>query len=277
MTSGPAFIGIGAQKAGTTWLWENLREHPQLWLPLIKELHWFDVRYPPASLAASPPYRHRTGFARYRPLWRHPSWFEARWIWHFYHSLRNDADYLALFDRQDARLAGEITPAYATLDAGTVQHLHEVLPPDCRMVLMLREPIDRLWSGVRMHCRKRGMDWRSLPEDEVVALAAMPAHALRSDYAYTLQNWAPFADRLGVFFYEDMQSSPHDFLSGVLRFLQVDAAWRSPKAMKVSNAGQESNGVPAFFREHWQPRYQPVVQAVERHVGRVPDAWKVSA
>jgi hypothetical protein len=47
--------------------------------------------------------------------------------------------------------------------------------------------------------------------------------------------------------------------------------------MKVSNAGQESNGVPAFFREHWQPRYQPVVQAVERHVGRVPDAWKVSA
>jgi hypothetical protein len=111
----------------------------------------------------------------------------------------------------------------------------------------------------------------------VVALAAMPAHALRSDYAYTLQNWAPFADRLGVFFYEDMQSSPHDFLSGVLRFLQVDAAWRSPKAMKVSNAGQESNGVPAFFREHWQPRYQPVVQAVERHVGRVPDAWKVSA
>lgn len=38
----PDFIGIGAQKSGTTWLYHNLRAHPDLFLPDRKELHYFD-------------------------------------------------------------------------------------------------------------------------------------------------------------------------------------------------------------------------------------------
>lgn len=41
----PDFLGIGAQKAGTTWLYENLRSHPDLFLPEDKELHYFDWNY----------------------------------------------------------------------------------------------------------------------------------------------------------------------------------------------------------------------------------------
>jgi hypothetical protein len=37
----PAFLGIGAEKAGTSWLWANLRCHPALYLPQEKELHYF--------------------------------------------------------------------------------------------------------------------------------------------------------------------------------------------------------------------------------------------
>jgi len=37
----PDFLGIGAQKAGTTWLYENLRPHPELFLPR-KEMHYFN-------------------------------------------------------------------------------------------------------------------------------------------------------------------------------------------------------------------------------------------
>ena len=46
-TSGrwPDFIGIGTIKSGTTWLWQCLREHPQLFLPIMKELEYFDTRY----------------------------------------------------------------------------------------------------------------------------------------------------------------------------------------------------------------------------------------
>jgi len=41
----PDFLGIGAQKAGTTWLWENLRQHPEIFVPDKKELHYFDNKF----------------------------------------------------------------------------------------------------------------------------------------------------------------------------------------------------------------------------------------
>jgi len=41
----PDFLGIGAQKAGTSWLYENLRRHPALYLPESKELHYFDWNF----------------------------------------------------------------------------------------------------------------------------------------------------------------------------------------------------------------------------------------
>lgn len=37
----PHFIVIGAQKAGTTWLWSMLRQHPGTSLPREKEIHYF--------------------------------------------------------------------------------------------------------------------------------------------------------------------------------------------------------------------------------------------
>lgn len=37
----PDFLGIGAQKSGTTWLNTNLRAHPEIFLP-EEELHYFD-------------------------------------------------------------------------------------------------------------------------------------------------------------------------------------------------------------------------------------------
>jgi hypothetical protein len=38
----PEFLGIGAQKSGTTWLHANLATHPEVFLPEAKELHWLD-------------------------------------------------------------------------------------------------------------------------------------------------------------------------------------------------------------------------------------------
>ena len=40
-------IGVGAQKAGTTWLFEYLGQHPDVAMSPIKELHFFDVIHRP--------------------------------------------------------------------------------------------------------------------------------------------------------------------------------------------------------------------------------------
>ena len=39
----PDFLGIGAQKAGTKWLYDQLIPHPQVYLTPIKEIHYWDV------------------------------------------------------------------------------------------------------------------------------------------------------------------------------------------------------------------------------------------
>lgn len=54
----PRFLGIGAARAGSTWLWENLRCHPALFLPEKKELHHWDQHY-------------------HSPLAAYARWFEA--------------------------------------------------------------------------------------------------------------------------------------------------------------------------------------------------------
>jgi len=45
MTMLPTFIGIGAQRAGTTWAYNCLAEHPEVFMTRKKELHFFYVNY----------------------------------------------------------------------------------------------------------------------------------------------------------------------------------------------------------------------------------------
>lgn len=41
----PSFICIGAQRAGTTWLYHCLKEHPEVFMPEVKELRFFNYNY----------------------------------------------------------------------------------------------------------------------------------------------------------------------------------------------------------------------------------------
>lgn len=41
----PDFLVIGAQKAGTTWLYSNLKQHTDLFLSEKKEIHYFDWNF----------------------------------------------------------------------------------------------------------------------------------------------------------------------------------------------------------------------------------------
>jgi len=41
----PDFICIGAQKAGTTWLYVTLGRPPDIWFPPFKEFHFFDTKF----------------------------------------------------------------------------------------------------------------------------------------------------------------------------------------------------------------------------------------
>ena len=47
-SSGPDFLSVGMQKTGTGWLYDQLKWHPSIWLPPVKEIHYLvgqGVRY----------------------------------------------------------------------------------------------------------------------------------------------------------------------------------------------------------------------------------------
>ncbi|UJP04829.1 MAG: sulfotransferase [Nitrosomonas sp.] len=277
MFKGPRFLGIGAQKAGTTWLWKVMRDHPKIWLPPIKELHWFDVVYPPASLSKDEIFRHRTGVSRYRPFVR-DVWqgkgniAELNWLWNFYHNNQSDESYLSLLTRTDGRVSGEITPAYAILDEEAVQRIHALVEPDCNILFIMREPVARLWSAMRMYCRQKGIDASKLTIEQFDSITKLPGQRLRTDYRVTLDRWSIFGDRLGLFFYEDLVDNPSEFLSQILRFLGLDTDLSFLVLDQSINVGKELE-MPIELAERWHERYRPIVDAVSEKVGRLPAGW----
>jgi hypothetical protein len=88
-----------------------------------------------------------------------------------------------------------------------------------------------------------------------------------------MPHWSVFGDRLGLFFYEDLQTDPDGFLRRILDFLQVDAKWQSPEIGSVSNAGGSPSGLSRALADLWRHRYAPSVAAVREQIGRVPEAW----
>ena len=63
---------VGTQKAGTTWLFECLSEHPEVFVPELKEVHYF---CPPDRCRVS---RARQGEAWYRGLYDNASAAKAK-------------------------------------------------------------------------------------------------------------------------------------------------------------------------------------------------------
>jgi hypothetical protein len=128
------FLVIGAQKAGTTTLWNLLRDHPQLWLPDAKEA----------------------------PFFSHTEIYE-----------RGLASYLERLGvpEGDGVLCGTVTPHYmhGWRDAGTRTVAERVarLLPDVRLIALLRDPVARARSQHAMATargyERRGVD-RALRE-----------------------------------------------------------------------------------------------------------------
>jgi Sulfotransferase domain len=82
------FLGIGAQKAGTTWIYQHLSRHPQIRFPAGKEIHFWDS-------------------CRSNGV----EWWTGLFA-----------------DDHQRRKQGEITPAYAMLDEATIREIATLLP-----------------------------------------------------------------------------------------------------------------------------------------------------
>ena len=221
----PDFIGIGAQKAGTSWLDKNLRLHPKLWLPPIKELHYFDDLHVPTNKKWTADHRRRRGvqvLTRY--LKNVPP---EKWIYSFIaraadivESKISDDWYGRIFAlARPEQLCGEITPDYCTLPDEGICHILR-LSPEVKIILSLRDPIERSWSHIRMLAKRR----------KAVGLPQMEQFARhvdifrRADYPAIIEKWREHVARenLLIISMDDIVAKPLIVLAGICKFLNIE-------------------------------------------------------
>lgn len=216
----PDFLCIGAQKAGTSWLNNVLLEHPQIFMPPINELHFFDRAKKDVRLRArqihlakktlrSEEEKGDGADADYVRYLEHLlsfsqsslEWYEAAYAWPVADGVRK----------------GDITPSYLEIGAKKVAYARELLGP-AKLILIVRRPADRLLSQLRMWAARD--DRYDVPQTEqewMDLLLEMTGKRLRGGYEEGIELWREFFGRENLLTlpYGDMRADPRGLIDRV--------------------------------------------------------------
>lgn len=241
LTCKPDFICIGPEKTGTTWLYDNLKAHPQVYLPPVKEIRYFwerafmpnqDIKFKLTSK-----HWHNRLFQRYlkkrinfyveniEKLTSINSNIVDSFIWDLkYWSIQcADEWYISLFEDSGNRVAGDITPVYYQLPDEEINYISEILP-NLKIIILLRNPIDRVWSKTKMNlCRQKNQKIESVSKTKFYA-AFDKAYAQLSSYKVLLGTWSKHFEKQNIYvgYYDKLVENPSLLFDEICNFLSVD-------------------------------------------------------
>jgi hypothetical protein len=230
----PDFLGIGAQKAGSTWLHENIRSHPMIWLPPKKEIHYFDHQFE-SNKTFSPQvnFSRKVSTPRWRRQFLRPvtkDFYDITianllWGFRYFFKERNDAWYASLFQAGTGKIKGDITPAYSTIGTDVIEYIHTIMP-HVKIIFIMRNPIERAWSHAKMDLAtipKRPIE--SISENEFKRHFTSKQSKIRGSYSIILNNWQTIfsGSQMFICFFEEIMTKPDELLLRIFDFLGVDA------------------------------------------------------
>ena len=225
----PRFLCIGATKAGTTWLHDRLAQHPGVMMPAIKELHYFDALHVPGHrewagktvAAAMKDALQQARAPRGDPA--APDRIMLRHVRRIQEAEQFSEEwYRRCFSRQgnNRQISGEITPAYAELPDDGIEHVLRLLP-EVRILYLIREPLARALSHLRMSAHRR-----KTPATEAALRALIDAdpHILsRGRYELFVPRWRRHIppERLLILPFGHIKTQPQALLDQVTDFIGV--------------------------------------------------------
>ena len=173
--TGPDFFVLGPPRTASTWLESNLARHPKVWMPPVKELHYFDVqrrgridnRYRNLHYEQIRKRKRMTEEEFLAYLATAPNSWPARYL----NAARDDAWYCSLFSAEPVQIRGEATPTYIRLDEPTIETALQI-SPQLRVIATIRHPLFRLVSLVGKMVRDTGKDPGDLDEARLEHLVA---------------------------------------------------------------------------------------------------------
>ena len=208
----PNFFIVGAPRAGTTSLYEYLKNCENVFMSPIKETYFFSPNVNMKLILSKP--------------------------------VKNQKDYQKLFHNVKTEKAiGEATPSYLW-DPDSAKLIHEKIP-NARIIIILRNPIDRAFSHY-LWLVSLGKENLSFSEAIKKSLSAKPDFSGRiidgGMYSNQIQR---YLDEFGqkqikIIIFEEFLKNPKLFLEDTLKFLDIDS--NPPEIFEAFNSYVEPRG-----------------------------------
>ena len=207
----PEFIGIGAQRSGTTWWYGLICDHPEVHPAYGKELHFFD-RYRDREFTTA-----------------------------------DSNAYHAKFPRPSGSITGEWTPRY--MHDFWAPPLLRAAAPEARLIVLLRDPWKRFRSGVTHETAVLSRRVTRAKAAYVQQLMLNDALS-RSLYADQLERLLDHFERSKVLVlqYERCLQDPVAELERTYAFLGLDPSHRPSRIDRTVGRVYGEGELPAHFR-----------------------------
>lgn len=195
-------ICIGAQKAGTTWLWEHAVKSKKIKCSSTKEIGFFNYVYEPN--------RYKWIDEKYlnlnlnRDAVNIPNYFEL---------------YLSKFDiNTESNFYFDATPEYFDLPEFAIKDIREKFN-NIDIVILLRNPVERCLSHIKMII-KNDRDGKYNPK-ECFSFIEDSNIIERSMYERMITKWQQyFGENLRIFMYEQLSEDPQNLLCKIFDGLE---------------------------------------------------------
>jgi len=208
----PDFLCVGAQKAGTSWLYWQLEPHPDFWMPPVKELHYLN------------------SLNRTRRF--HPPRSKDECDYCFLEGMKNLSaqsyidlqNYGELFRHKGALLSGDISPAYSTLSDEVIERVVDYFP-NMKVIFLARDPVERAWSQLSMGVRLGMINkFDAADPEKVIYNLLNPGVLTRSHPSKIVARWKRYVhpENFRIYFFDDLKEKPAELRQSIVRFLGGD-------------------------------------------------------
>ena len=250
----PDFVIIGAQKSGTTSLYDFTMRHPSIAPAAKKELHYFSIQYILGEL-----------------------WYRSN----FPTNVSRRRHYKKTGQRL---LSGEASPSY--LFYPRVPKRMKGILPNAKLIVILRNPVDRAYSHYQHTLRQND---EILPFEKAIELEGERCvgereHMLKdpsfvsNDYRrYSYLSVGIYADHLETWFKhydrkqflilatEDLREDPQRTLDQVFDFLGVPPVrMGNQRDQNVGSYEEMSKSTRKFLIEYFQPHNKRLYKLLQR-------------
>jgi hypothetical protein len=277
------FLNAGAMKAGTTWLYSILKNHPDLYFTYEKEIHfWSDYTLGSNALSHENRIRKTKQILGTTNPKENINSYKRKVDWYSNYlakdlSLKWYADLFPM--NREKQYNCDFSNLTCHMDAKGWELVHHVAA-NVKVIYILRDPIARLWSHIKFHHQFIGeeTDFSAWSKDQFLEFINKPYMWENCEYAKKIEVMrnSLAESSFKIFFFEDLVGNPETYLRKLEDFLGIDNMDYSAFNLgKVVNQSKKIT-MPAVFKEAAKEKLSDEIQKL-RDIGVQPhQSWTLT-